>query len=558
MKYAINPKFRKGYRIKKVAFYAFGFLLSFYSIKFLSLLLGKSFYNRNLSILLDEKGRKLCLLFSELEGLFIKTGQFLSIAGFFLPEGFKKHLEGLQDSATPKPFSEIENSLCNHFQNPTLTFFKNIEENPLAVASIAQVHRAWLLDGTPVVLKIQHAHIDKIAEIDLKIISKLTYWLGRLFKFDGLDYVYKQIEELILQEIDFEKEANSVMSISDALSDEPSWLFPKVFPSLSGKKVLVMSWIEGKKITDNDHFLTGKIDPKLIVDRLWSGFCRMIFENGFYHADPHPGNILINKNGQICLLDFGAVSTLSPLFKKEIPGLIIAFSTMDSQKLKKQLITLGFIVESPSSELLVIKLASALNEFLEKDLDQLFDPKGALNPSFWKNPVSNIVMNTGLKELSSSFRIPKDYVLLSRTFSLLLGISFILRPRENPLNYLLPIFKKYINEQGTSQWLKEAGVIGKNIIGLPKLVNETIQQFQSGNSSLKTPDIWRSAKLLYLLGQQVILLFLTGTFLVFAQRNFEGHFGLNLSTLFIFFAIFCFFSLISKWKKGGKLLHDDN
>lgn len=554
MKYALEPKFRKGYRIKKVASYIISFLFSFYLLKYLSIIFGKSFYDRKLPVLLEEKGKKLKLLFSELEGLFIKTGQFLSIAGFFLPEGFKKQLEGLQDAATAQNYLEIERSLSIHFKNSPNTYFKRFDKIPIAVASIGQVHRAWLLDNTAVVVKIQHAHIEKMAEIDLKIIRKLTYWIGRLFKLEGLDFVYKQIEELILQEIDFEKEANSLISISTALADELYWSFPKVFPSLSGKKVLVMTWLEGKKITDKENFLLNKMDANLILDRLWGGFCRMIFENGFYHADPHPGNIFLDKNGQICLLDFGAVSTISPLFKNEIPGLIISFSTMDVQKLTKKLITLGFIVDSPSSELLAIKLAKAFNEFLEKDLDQLFDPQGALNSAFWKNPVSNIMLNTSLKEFSGSFRIPKDYILLGRTFSLLLGISLILRPGENPLKYLLPVFKKYLNEPGSAQWIKEAGIIGKNILSLPKLINETVQQFQSGNSSLKTPDIWKSAKLLYILGQQVALLFLSGIFFYISLNKFEAKYGINLEALCFILGTISLLTFISRWKKGEYLL----
>jgi len=506
-------------------------------------------------LLLLQKGKELKYLFSDLEGLFIKAGQFLSIAGFFLPEIFKKQLEGLQDAATPKDFLQIQSSLLSHYAVPLSDIFNKIEETPMAVASIGQVHKAWLMDGTSVVLKIQHEHIERIAVIDLTIIRKLTYWVGRFFALEGLDYAYKQIEALILQEIDFEKEANSLLSISSSLSEEKFWSFPTVFESLSGRKVLVMSWIEGNKITDKDYLSLNNIDPKIIVDRLWNGFCRMIFENGFYHADPHPGNILVDKIGNICLLDFGAVSTLSPLFKKEIPGLIIAFSTLDVKKLSKQLITLGFINDSPSAESLAIDLAKAFNQFLDNDIDQLFNPEGAMNPAFWDNPVSQIMLNTSLKDISGSFRIPKDYILLGRTFSLLLGISFILRPGENPLKYLAPVIKKYLNESSQSQWLKEAGVIGRNIISLPNLIKDTVEQFQMGNSSLKTPDIWRSAKLLYILGQQFGLILLTVGLLYIAKKDYNGALGYNISSLFFVLGFLSFLIFLFRFKKGDNLFN---
>jgi len=557
MKKHLKTKFNKTYRVRKVIGYTFRFLFSYYQLKFISLFFGKVFYQRNLNKLLSQKGEELKHLFSDLEGLFIKAGQFLSIAGFFLPETFKKQLEGLQDAATPKDFLQIQSSLLSHYAVPLSDIFKKIEETPIAVASIGQVHKAWLKDGTPVVLKIQHEHIERIAEIDLTIIRRLTYWIGRFFALDGLDYAYKQIEVLILQEIDFEKEANSLISISSSLSDENAWSFPSVFSSLSGRKVLVMSWMDGQKITDKEYLSLNNIDPKIIVDRLWNGFCRMIFDYGFYHADPHPGNILVDKMGNICLLDFGAVSTLSPLFKKEIPGLIIAFSTLDVKKLTQQLITLGFINDSPAAESLAIDLAKAFNQFLENDIDQLFNPEGAMNPEFWKNPVSHIMLNTSIKDLSASFRIPKDYILLGRTFSLLLGVSLVLRPGENPLKYLSPIVKKYINENTQSQWFKEgfkeAGLFGRNIISLPKLIRDTVEQFQTGNSSLKTPDIWRSAKLLYLLGQQFALIILTFSLLYLARKDYNGIWGYNIPSLFFTLGFVSFLIFLFRFKKGDNL-----
>ena len=556
MKKHFMVKFNKTYRVRKVIGYTLGFLFSYYRLKWISFLLGRAYYQRNLNRLLSQKGEELKHLFTHLEGLFIKAGQFLSIAGFFLPENFKKQLEGLQDAATPKDFYQIHSFLLSHYTVPLSDIFTKIEETPIAVASIGQVHKAWLLDGTPVVLKIQHEHIERIAEIDLTIIRKLTYWIGRYFTLDGLDYAYKQIEALILQEIDFEKEANSLIFISSSLSDENSWSFPTVFESLSARKILVMSWIEGNKITDKEYLSLNNIDPKIIVDRLLNGFCRMIFEHGFYHADPHPGNILVDKTGNICLLDFGAVSTLSPLFIKEIQGLIIAFSTFDVKRLTQQLITLGFINDSPAAESLAIDLAKALNQFLENDIDQLFNPEGAMNPEFWNNPVSHIMLNTSIKDLSASFRIPKDYILLGRTFSLLLGISIVLRPGENPLIYLSPIIKKYLNETNQSQWFKEAGLFGRNIISLPKLIRDTVEQFQTGNSSLKTPDIWRSAKLLYLLGQQFALIILTFSLIYIARKDYNGIWGFNISSLFFTLGFLSFITFLFRFKKGDNFFKE--
>jgi predicted unusual protein kinase regulating ubiquinone biosynthesis (AarF/ABC1/UbiB family) len=180
-----------------------------------------------------------------------------------------------------------------------------------------------------------------------------------------------------------------------------------------------------------------------------------------------------------------------------------------------------------------------------------------MNPEFWNNPVSHIMLSTSIKDLSASFRIPKDYILLGRTFSLLLGVSFVLRPGENPLKYLSPIVKKYLNENNQSQWfkegVKEAGIFGRNIISLPKLIRDTVEQFQTGNSSLKTPDIWRSAKLLYLLGQQFALIILTFGLLYIARKDYHGILGYNISSLFFTLGFVSFLIFLFRFKKGDNL-----
>jgi hypothetical protein len=136
---------------------------------------------------------------------------------------------------------------------------------------------------------------------------------------------------------------------------------------------------------------------------------------------------------------------------------------------------------------------------------------------------------------------------------LLLGVSLVLRPGENPLKYLSPIVKKYLNETNQSQWFKEAGIIGRNIISLPKLIRDTVVQFQTGNSSLKTPDIWRSAKLLYLLGQQFALIILTFSLIYIARKDYNGIWGYNISSLFFILGFLSLLTLLLRFKKGDNL-----
>jgi len=534
----------------------------FYWVFFIGIqrLLSRRRYHRILPSLLEGMGRDFRLLCMHLEGLFIKAGQFLSIAGFFLPTGFKRELEGLQDAGTPNDFTVVSKNLVAHYGKPLSEVFADFSSEPIAVASIAQVHCALLQDGTQVAVKVQHVHIARIASADLWIIRQMLLLIGYFFGLRDLNVVFEQIRALILREIDFSQEGESLQAISSSMANDSAWRFPRLYPELSGNRILVMDWMNGLKISDVRVYANGKVKPEIVVDRLWDGFGRMVFEHGRYHADPHPGNVLIDERGSIVLLDFGAVGELSPDFRKHLPLLFLAFASSDLAELSKLLVNLGFVQDGPDTDSRVAELASALHQFLDNHIQELFSEQGVLDESFWRNPVSQLVVNAGIRNISGMFRIPKEYVLLGRTLSLLVGVSLILRPGVNPMLYLRPVFEKYakIKKRNPMAWTDFILRTGRNALGLTQVARQAGEQFYAGNSSLKTPDIWRSARLIYLLGQQMILLAVTFAMGFFTYKHItsgrDGWESFLLSVSTGFFLVL----LLRKWRVGNRLFRENS
>ncbi|GAV22498.1 ABC1 kinase family protein [Carboxydothermus pertinax] len=257
------------------------------------------------TFLLDEQ--QILQLFSELGPTFIKFGQFLSTRPDLVDEKLVAVLRNLQDNVPSVPFTDckkfIEETLHENYFNQ----FREIEPIPLASASIAQVYRGTLLNGQKVVLKIKRPILEKIIATDLEIIKK--YFLPQ-FKVLGfispldLEKIYNLFELKLKEELDFLHELQNIRIFYNALKAEEDILIPKAFKDLSGRNILVMEYIEGNQLT---NFLKNRVYYPALGEKLVKSFCRMLLIENLFHADPHPGNIILTKDKKIGFVDFGAV-----------------------------------------------------------------------------------------------------------------------------------------------------------------------------------------------------------------------------------------------------------
>jgi len=278
----------------------------------------------------------------ELGPTFVKFGQILSLRGDLLPAELIKELEKLQDSVAPVSFEEIMGVLQKALKKPLEEIFSLIDEEPLAAGSLAQVHRAVLKDeNVPVALKIRRPDIVRTVEVDLQILEGAAPILCEHLEFARTyDFVnlVKELKRALLRELNFTLEARNMQIVSQALSGEKDVIIPEVYEDYTRFSVLTMDLIEGVKLKHlqpenvEEREQLAKIGIRLVV--------KQVLENGFFHADPHPGNFLVVNEREVCLLDWGVVGILPPETRYELVELIGAIVDKEAEKVLDVLVAL--------------------------------------------------------------------------------------------------------------------------------------------------------------------------------------------------------------------------
>lgn len=504
----MNKKiYSRNWRIRKAYWTAFVVMMRYVGLHLASKLWGKAYYRKRVGALHVKNADQIKKVILELQGLFIKIGQLLSILTNFLPPAFHGPLEALQDKIPSRPFEEIKQRIESELGKPIDVLFKSFESIPIAAASIGQAHKARLKDGTEVIVKVQHANIEEIAEVDLAIIEKLTKLTAWFMDIKGLEYAYTQVRKMIEEELDFKREAQSMQIIQANLKNEVGILIPQVHLAYSSHRVLTTTFCEGVKINDVQQLEAWQLNRTEIAHRLIQAYCQMLFRDGFYHADPHPGNIMVQSDGTIVLLDFGAVATLSPALKKGIPELIEAIIKNDTNKIIAVMDEMGFIAEGKDSGKMAEKMVHAFRNFLQNEvqIEGLNFKDIKVNP--FETSLFNLVQDIGFKGIANTVQVPKDYVLLNRMVTLLMGICSTLDASMNPLKVVRPYLQEFmLGKQGTILEIVTDIIKGTttNILSLPDELYKTLKQTQKGDIEIVVKGIPEGATLLYALGQQLI------------------------------------------------------
>jgi len=443
-----------------------------------------------------------------LQGLFIKVGQLLSIMANFLPEAFRAGLERLQDSVPPRPFDQIAERIQIEFGKPVDEVFERFERRPIASASLGQVHEAYLKDGTHVAVKVQHKDIDEVCRLDLTTIRRIMQIVSFFFPIQGLDVSYQQIREMIGRELDFDGEANNIELISAHFAHDDKVGFPKVIRELSTGRVLTTTFLDGIKIGDLAKLEKAGIDRSELARRVVRTYCQMIFVDGVYHADPHPGNMLVTRSGRLILLDFGAVAELSRDMREGIPEFLEAALRRDTDRLIKSMRKMGFISKRSDAEVSEKVIEYLHNRFQEEIKLESFNLKDIkVDPQRgFENLLDLRRMNIGMKELSGTFQVPQDWVLLERTLILLTGVCTHLDPNMNPMDVVRPYLKEFV--LGNRDWAQIAVEAAKDMVmravTLPEDLHKYLSKAVRGELEVKVRDVREGARLVYAASRQVV------------------------------------------------------
>jgi len=276
----------------------------------------------------------------ELGPAFVKLGQILSMRYDIVPADIGNELQKLQDEVTPFPFEQVQNIIEQELhQNPD-DIFKSLDVEPIAAASIAQVHRATLLTGEQVVLKVQRPEIRAIIDVDLEILADLAVILERHSKntvISNPTAIVAEFNRSIHRELDFLSEGRNIQRFGRLFVDDPTVHIPTIYPNVSTSRLLVMDYIDGVKASNLEEIENRGLDSTIIALRGTQFILRQIFEFGFFHADPHPGNIMVLDDNIIAPLDYGMVGILDESTIDELGNLLTGVVHKDIRRIVKAL-----------------------------------------------------------------------------------------------------------------------------------------------------------------------------------------------------------------------------
>jgi predicted unusual protein kinase regulating ubiquinone biosynthesis (AarF/ABC1/UbiB family) len=361
----------------------------------------------------------------ELRGLLIKMCQVIGTRSDIFPPEYVKVLRQCHDRLPPREFTAIRAVVERELGGPLQEFFAEFEPQPLAAASLAQVHRARRRDGRAVAVKVQYPDIEQIVRVDIAGVTRVArlYQLVDRNPLDLLPLLDELTRHLAL-ELDFRREADSADRVRELFKDEGYVVVPEMQRDLSTRRVLTMEFVDGIKVTDVAGLKAAGLDPADVVQTLMRIYVRMILAYGFFQADPHPGNLFVRPNGQIVLLDFGLAKELAPGFGLGMFELMFSMMTLNEAAMLKAFRALGFATKTGDPQWLV-EIARRMVEVSGRRFEGEFtdDMTEELFTAVRENPIVTV---------------PSDFVLVGRAFGLLSGIAHTLGGRANVLEAMSP------------------------------------------------------------------------------------------------------------------------
>lgn len=372
----------------------------------------------------------------ELGPTFIKLAQILSNRPDIIPDALVKEFEKLQDRVPPFPFSQVKVIVERETRHKLEDIFEEFNEVPMASASIGQVHKAKLKTGEEVVVKIQRPDVEDIITQDLGIIKEAVKRTDRYLKKQGVlngEEVVRVFERAITKELDYLNEARNIDRFRTTYRHRTDFYVPKAYREYSTQKVLIMEFVRGCKITDVKQLKEWNISPARIVEKGMDIYLSQIFEFGYFHGDPHPGNVLVREDGTIILLDFGMVGQLMKKDKYAFAGIFIAMSRHDARDMANQMRKLA--VEDDITD---------MRQFVY-DLNDMIEDYAYLDVS--ESSIQDVI--TRLQKIMYDYHItvPGSVFLIFRAFAILEGIGKKLHPNFKTYEFIRPYGQRLLTEQ---------------------------------------------------------------------------------------------------------------
>jgi len=386
----------------------------------------------------SEIPRRLRLAMEELSGAFIKLGQLLSLRADLIPKEYAQEFSKLQDEVKPFKFEKVKKIIEDEFEQPLSNLFLKFDREPLAAASVGQVHKAMLNNGKTVAVKVQRPNIDKIFEIDIQLLYHLASLLEKHYP-ELKDYnfmeIVKEFEEYTKNELDYLCEARNIDTFYNNFKNDHIKI-PKVYWNHTTKKVLTMEFIKGKKITEVTK------NRKFYVKQIVQSYIKQTMEYGTFHADPHPGNVFVTPSQKLALLDFGIVGHISKELRDNFECVFVGLIKGDRELLAEALIDLQIVEEEINIEQFKEDLSLRLGKYYDISLEKI-DMSAALYD----------ILTLARKY---KMKFPTNFVLLIKATATVEGFGKELEPNFNFVKTCKPYVEKLEEKRKSSSYFFKA------------------------------------------------------------------------------------------------------
>ncbi len=410
---------------------------------------------------------------------FIKLGQLLSARPDILPAGWVAELAALQDSVPAFGFAEVQTVLEQELGQRCAEVI-DLDPEPLGAASLAQVHRASLRSGRQVVLKVQRPGLDRLFRLDLDVMQQVAAVLQRHPSWGrGRDWpaMARECRRVLLRELDFRVEAQYAARFRQQFLDDERIRIPGVVWELSSRRVLCLDYLPGIKINDREALIEAGIDPSAVAEIGAASYLKQLVRFGFFHADPHPGNLAVASDGALIYYDFGMMGLLSDALRRRLGSMIRAAAARDSAALVEEMQAAGVIAREIDVGPVRRLVRLMLNE--------------ALTPPFSSNVIDKLSGDLYDLVYGQPFRLPVELIFVMRALSTFEGVGRSLDPAFSLVAIAKPYLLPLMTSSGTgssdlfNEIGRQVGALSSRAAALPRRLDENLERLEQGDLQLQ-------------------------------------------------------------------------